>query len=57
MVLELPKMAERDKVLTLVIGLKHCAHNELKRQKIKTLDEAFVEIYHLVENYDEGTKE
>jgi len=29
----------------------------VKRQNIKTLEEAFAAVDHLVENYDEGTEE
>lgn len=44
MVLELPDMAERDKVFNFIIGLKPWARNEVKRQRIKTLDEAFADV-------------
>lgn len=34
-------MAEREKVFNFISRLKPWAHNEVKRQKIKTLEEAF----------------
>lgn len=37
-VLEIPDMAESDKVFNFIIGLKPWACNEVKRQKIKTLE-------------------
>eukprot|EP00253_Pinus_taeda_P015379 PITA_15379 len=46
-------MAERDKVINFIIGLKPWACNEVKRQKIKTLEEAFAVVDRLVEHYDE----
>lgn len=46
-------MAERDKVFNFIIGLKPWARNEVKRQKIKTLEEAFAAVDRLVEHYDE----
>lgn len=51
-VLELPNMAERDKVFNFIIALKPWAHNEVKRQRIRTLEEAFAAIDRLVEHYD-----
>lgn len=36
-VLELPDIAERDKVFNFIIGLKPCARNEVKRQGIRTI--------------------
>jgi len=54
-VLELPNMVKRDKVFKFVIGLKPWAGNEVKRQKIKTLNEAFVVVDQLVEHYDEAS--
>ena len=53
MVLELPDMAERDKVFNFIIGLKPWARNEVKRQRIRTLEEAFAAVDRLVEHYDE----
>ena len=53
LVLELPDMAERDKVFNFIIGLKPSARNEVKRQKIKALEEAFATVDRLVEHYDE----
>lgn len=50
-------MAERDKVFNFVIGLKPWVWNEVKRQKIKTLEEAFAAVGHLVEHFDEGSDE
>ena len=50
-------MAERDKVFNFIIGLKPCAWNEVKRQKIKELEEAFVVVDCLVEHFDEGSDE
>ena len=52
-VLELPDMAKRDKVFNFIIGLKPWACNEVKRQSIITLEEAFVVVDRLVEHYDE----
>eukprot|EP00253_Pinus_taeda_P035778 PITA_35778 len=52
-VLELPDMAERDKVFNFIIGLKLWASNEVKRQRIRTLEEAFAVVDRLVEHYDE----
>ena len=46
-------MAERDKVFNFIIGLKPWAHNEVKRQKIRTFEEAFAAVDRLVEHYDE----
>ena len=45
-------MAERDKV-NFIIGLKPWARDEVKRQRIRTLEEAFVAGDRLVEHYDE----
>ena len=56
-ILELPYMAKRDKVFNLVLGLKPWARNEVKRQKIKTLEEAFAAVDRLVEHYDEASDE
>jgi len=56
-VLELPDMAEKDKVFNFVIGLKPWAHNEVKRQKIRTLEEAFAAVDRLVDHYDETSNE
>jgi len=56
-VLELLDMAERDKVFNFIIGLKPWAHKEVKRQKIKTLEEAFAAVDRLVEHYDETSDE
>lgn len=50
-------MEENDKVFNFIIGLKPWAHNEVKRHKIKTLEEAFVVVDLLVEHYEEGTEE
>eukprot|EP00253_Pinus_taeda_P019438 PITA_19438 len=55
--LELPDMAERDKVFNFIIGLKPWVHNEVKRQKIRTLEEAFAAIDRLVNHYDETSNE
>lgn len=55
--LQLPDIVERDKVFNFIIGLKACTCNEVKRQNIKTLEEAFAVVDCLVENYDEGIKE
>eukprot|EP00253_Pinus_taeda_P015291 PITA_15291 len=55
--LELPDMAERDKVFNFIIGLKPWARNEVKRQKIRTLEEAFAAIDRLVDPYDETSNE
>jgi len=52
-VLELPDMAERDKVFNFIVGLKPWARNEVKRQRIRTLEEAFAAVDRLVEHYDE----
>eukprot|EP00253_Pinus_taeda_P035583 PITA_35583 len=52
-VLELPDMAERDKVFNFIVGLKPWARNEVKRQRIRTLEEAFATIDRLVEHHDE----
>ena len=46
-------MAERDKVFNFVIGLKPWARNEVKRHRIRTLQEAFAAVERLVEHYDE----
>jgi len=54
--LELPNMAERDKVFNFIIGLKPWTCNEVKRQKIRTLEEAFAVVDRLVEHYD-GTSD
>jgi len=51
--LKLPDMAERDKVFNFIIGLKPWACNEVKRQKIGTLEEAFAVVDRLVDHYDE----
>lgn len=56
-VLELPDMEERDKVFNFIIGLKPWTCNEVKRQKIKTLEEAFAVVDRLVEHYDETCDE
>ena len=53
MVFYLPDMAERDKVFNFIIGLKPWAHNEVKRQRIRVLEESFAIVYRLVEHYDE----
>ena len=50
-------MAERDKVFNFIIGLKPWAHNEVKRQRIRTLEEDFVVVDRLVEHYDETSDE
>jgi len=50
-------MVEKDKVFNFIIGLKPWARNEVKRQKIKTLEEEFAVVDHLVEHSDEGTEE
>eukprot|EP00253_Pinus_taeda_P010563 PITA_10563 len=55
--LELPDMAERDKVFNFIIGLNPWARNEVKRQKIRTLEEAFTAIDRLVDHYDETSNE
>eukprot|EP00253_Pinus_taeda_P030661 PITA_30661 len=55
--LELPDMAERDKVFNFIIGLKPWARNEVKRQKIRTLEEAFAAVDRLVDHYDETSNE
>jgi len=52
-VIELPNMAKRDKVFNFIIGLKPSACNEVKRQRIRTLEEAFAAVDRLVEHYDE----
>ena len=52
-VLELPDMAKRDKVFNFIIGLKPWARNEVKRQRIRTLEEDFAVVDRLVEHYDE----
>eukprot|EP00253_Pinus_taeda_P026166 PITA_26166 len=52
-VLELPDMAKRDKVFNFIIGLKPWARNEVQRQRIRTLEEAFATVDRLVEHYDE----
>jgi len=52
-VLELPDMAERDKVFNFIIGLKPWACNEVKRKKVKKLEEDFAVVDKLVEHYDE----
>lgn len=46
-------MAERDKVFNFIIGLKPWACNEVMRQRIRTLEEAFATMERLVEHYDE----
>ena len=51
--LELPDMAEKDNVFNFIIGLKPWARNEVKRQKIRTLEEDFAIVDRLVEHYDE----
>jgi len=56
-VLELPNMAERDKVFNFTIGLKPWRRNEVKRQMIRTLEEAFADVDRLVEHYDETSNE
>eukprot|EP00253_Pinus_taeda_P030757 PITA_30757 len=56
-VLELPDMAEKDKVFNFIIGLKPWACNEVKRQKIRTLEEAFAAVDRLVDQYDETSSE
>eukprot|EP00253_Pinus_taeda_P009117 PITA_09117 len=56
-VLELPDMAEKDKVFNFIIGLKPWARNEVKRQKIRTLEEAFTVVDRLVDHYDETSNE
>eukprot|EP00253_Pinus_taeda_P022531 PITA_22531 len=56
-VLELPDMAEKDKVFNFIIGLKPWARNEVKRQKIRTLEEAFAAVDRLVDHYDETSNE
>jgi len=53
-VLELLDMAKRDKVFNFIIGLKPWACNEVKRQRIRTLEEAFAAVDRLVEHYDEA---
>lgn len=55
--LELPHMAEKDKVFNFIIGLKPWARNEVKRQKIKALEEAFAAVDTLVDHYDETSNE
>jgi len=47
-VLELPDMAERDKVFNFIIGWKPLARNEVKRQRIRTPEEAFAAVDRLV---------
>jgi len=56
-VLELPDMSEKDKVFNFIIGLKPWARNEVKRQKIRTLEEAFAAVDRLVDHYDETSSE
>eukprot|EP00253_Pinus_taeda_P003556 PITA_03556 len=56
-VLELLDMAEKDKVFNFIIGLKPWACNEVKRQKIRTLEEAFAAVDRLVDQYDETSNE
>eukprot|EP00253_Pinus_taeda_P024246 PITA_24246 len=56
-VLKLLDMVERDKVFNFIIGPKPWACNEVKRQKIKTLEEAFTTVDRLVEHYDETSDE
>jgi len=46
-------MAEREKVFNLIIGLKPWACNEVNRQRIRALEEAFAAVDRLVEHYDE----
>ena len=46
-------MVERDKVFNFIIGLKPWAQNEVKRQTIMKLEEAFAAVDKLVEHYDE----
>jgi len=50
-------MEEKDKVFNFFIRLNPWACNEVKRKKIKILEEAFVAIDRLVDRYDEGTEE
>eukprot|EP00253_Pinus_taeda_P027727 PITA_27727 len=56
-VLELPDMAEKDKVFNFIIGLMPWADNEVKRQKIRMLEEAFAAVDRLVDHYDETYNE
>eukprot|EP00253_Pinus_taeda_P018057 PITA_18057 len=56
-VLELLDMAEKDKVFNFIIGLKPWARNEVKRQKIRTLEEAFAAVDRLMDHYDETSNE
>ena len=48
-------MAEKEKVFNFVIGLKPWARNEVKRQKIKSLEEAIAAVDRLIDHYDEGS--
>ena len=57
MIVELPNMARKDKVFNFIIGLKPWAHNELKRQNIKTLEEAFATVDRLVDHLEERVKD
>ena len=53
-------MAEKDKVFNFIMGLKPWARNEVRRQKIRTLEEAFATVdrlvYHLDETSDDKKK-
>ena len=49
-ILELPDMAERDKLFNFTIGLKPWARDEVKRQKAKNLEEAFAIVDKLIEH-------
>ena len=56
-ILELCDMAKKDKFFNFIIGVKPWGRNEVKRQKIKTLEDAFDVIDRMVDHYDEGTGE
>jgi len=50
-------MAERDKMFKFVVGLKPWARNEVKKHKIKKLEEDFAVVDCLVEHYNETSDE
>lgn len=46
-------MEEKDKVFNFIMGLKPWACNEVRRQKIRTLEEAFAAVDKLVDQFEE----
>ena len=51
--LEFHDMAENDKVFNFIMGLKPWACNEVRRQKINTLEEALAAVDRMVDHFEE----